>query len=117
MKSWKIIGTCLEYSVETRGLFGFFFFCHRSSLLTQFSSLITHCSSLKIPKFSQLHPFGTHHSVLPLLFVSKKKKKMKSQALLQKKIKIHKKPKSQTLQLNCESVVSLIMKMAVEIEL
>ena len=51
------------------------FFCHHPSALTQFSSLLTYYSSLKISKFLQTHLFDTHHSVLPLLYVSKKKKK------------------------------------------
>ena len=88
----------------------FFFFCGFNSFLHLFGNLrgcldfflshhssphsifVTHHSSLKIPQFSQTHPFSTHRLVLPSLFVSKKKKK---------------KPKSQTLQLNSERVVSL----------
>ena len=39
-------------------LFVCFFVFNHSSLLTQFSSLITHHSSLKIPQFPNIHPFG-----------------------------------------------------------
>ena len=71
----------------------FFFFCGFNSFLHLFGNLrgcldfflshhssphsifVTHHSSLKIPQFSQTHPFSTHRLVLPLLFVSKKKKK------------------------------------------
>ena len=35
---------------------------NHSSLFTQFSSLVTHHSSLKIPQFSIPHPFGTYFS-------------------------------------------------------
>ena len=88
------------HRVHTHSLRGCldFFFCYHSSLLTQFSSLITH--HLKYPNFPKPTHFGTHHSVLPLLFVSKKKK-----------------TKSQTLRLNSERVVSLITKMLLETEL
>ena len=39
-------------------------FFHHSSLITPHSIFVTHQSSLKIPKLSQSHPFGTHHPVL-----------------------------------------------------
>ena len=71
--STKSIGRkCFSWHVknkEAKGLFGFFFL---SSLITLHSIFATHHSSLKIPQFPQPHPFGTHHSILLLLFVSKK---------------------------------------------
>ena len=98
----------------------FFFFFFLSSLITPHSIFVTYHSSLKIPQFPQLHLFGTHHSVLLLLFVSKKKKTEKSKicgwALFQQKKK-KENPKSQTLRLNSERVVSLITKMPLETEL
>ena len=39
-----------------------FFENNHSSLFTQFSSLVTHYLSLKIPQFSIPHPFGTYFS-------------------------------------------------------
>ena len=89
------------------------FFCHHFSLNF-------HHSSLKIPKFFQTHSFGTHHLVLPLLFISKKKKKIERSryavGICFKKEK-RKNPKSQTLWLKSERFVNLITKMPLETKL
>ena len=97
------------WNLEAVWIFYFFY----SFVITHHSSLNFRHLSLKIPQFPQTHPFGTHNTVLSLLFVSKKKKNWKAKiwgwALFKKKKK--------TLRLNSERVVSLITKMPLETEL
>ena len=58
------------WNLEAVWIFYFFYFF----VITHHSSLNFRHLSLKIPQFPQTHPFGTHNTVLSLLFVSKKKK-------------------------------------------